>query len=633
MRMEEDKIRKVEKAILHHKALYYQGRPEISDEKYDQLEAWLKKHDPENPVLAFVGSPVPTDAKKVKHDSKMLSLDKTYDLKALKKWIGNEEVVGLYKMDGSSCSLIYKGGRLTIAKTRGDGKVGEDITAKAMFIPSIPKTISAQEVEIRGEIYCTQTGFTAICEAMEELKLDKPSSLRNIVAGLLGRKEHTHLVRHLSFKAFDIIEKGGYELESGKLKELMRLGFDTPETVFIKGSNDPYLETLLNNAKAWMDGECSYLIDGLVFVYNKVALHKELGETSHHPKYKMAFKFEGDSAVTKIQSISWQVSRNGKLTPVANVEPVELSGAMIGRVTLHNFGMVKTHNLKAGDEIEIIRSGEVIPKFMKVSKSYKGEPEIPSLCPSCNNPLRSDNIWLMCDASNCPDKILEEAVHLVDKLGIEDISDKRLREMLNKGIITTSSDIFNVTIEDLLKLDKVKEKMATKMYNNIQARKNPTLPKFIAALGLDGLATSGTEKFIEAGFDTVEKIFHMSEKDICSIEGFAEKSAKQIKASIREKFWLAKNLISYGVNPIVEKKEVAGTGLAGKTFCITGALSKPRPQIEKDIKANAGSIASVTKNLSYLVTNETDGSSSKFVKAKSLGIQIITEEQLYNMMG
>ena len=351
--MNQKRIQELEKLILRHKDLYYRGKAEITDEQFDKLENELKKLDSQNPVLEKIGTDIQDESQKVAHQKKMLSLDKTYSEEELFKWMGKNSVLSVFKIDGSSCSLIYKNGHLSIAKTRGDGNFGENITSKALYIPDLPKFIPFEgEIEIRGEIFCKENNFFELSQEMNDLKLERPSSQRNIVAGLLGRKENIQLAKHLSFKAFDLIGQHNKIQEHQKMNLLKNLGFDIPEFEIHKTSDD--IKKRILEARDFMS-KGDYLIDGLVFVFDDLKMHEELGETAHHPRYKIAFKFAGDTKTTIIQKIEWGVSRNGILTPVANVAPVELSGAMISRVTLHNFGLVKNFNLKSGDEIEIIR--------------------------------------------------------------------------------------------------------------------------------------------------------------------------------------------------------------------------------------------------------------------------------------
>lgn len=628
--MKTKRIQELEKLILHHKERYYLGSAEISDEKYDQLENELKKLDPENPVLQIVGFKQTEAVSKVEHQRKMLSLDKTYDEKDLGKWVGKEEVVSVFKIDGSSCSLIYENGHLVTAKTRGDGQFGENITKKAVFIPDVPKHIDHKgTIEVRGEVYCIEKNFYVLSKEMQDLGLGAPTSQRNIVAGLLGRKENIQLCRHLNFQAFDVISDEKFSREHEKLDLLKKLGFITPDYIVHKTKKD--VEERIAEAKDFM-ANGDYLIDGLVFIYDNLKLHAELGETSHHPRYKIAFKFAGDTKVAKINEIEWGVSRNGTLTPVALIEPTELSGAMIGRVTLHNFGMVQNYQLKAGDKIEIIRSGEVIPKFLGVVERSNATFTYPSHCPSCESKLKVEDIWLFCENDKCPTKVREEILNYIHKSGVDDVSDKRLEEMINKGLVEGIPDLYRLKIEDFLLLDKVKEKLATKMFENIQKTKHQSLAQFISAIGVEGVSIAKSEKIIAQGYNTLDKILSLTLEKMLAIEGFAEKSSASILGSLDRKRPLIEELLSVGVE--VKADEVAsGEGpLSGLKFCITGELSQPRPQVEKLIKQNGGVIAGVSKNLSFLVTEETDGTSSKFVKAKALNVPIINEKELMKMI-
>ncbi len=630
--MKLNRIQELEKLILKHKDLYYRGFAEISDEAFDQLEDELKKLDPLNPVLNIVGSATQETSEKVQHKKKMLSLDKTYNEVDLVKWMEKKSVLSVYKIDGSSCSLIFQNGHLVTAKTRGDGSFGENITSKAIYISNLPKSIPNQgEVEIRGEIFCREKNFFQLSQEMESLKLERPSSQRNIVAGLLGRKENIQLAKHLSFKAFDIISDEKMQYEHQKMEKLQMLGFEIPEYEIHKNESD--LKKRINEAKDFMlKGD--YLIDGLVFVMDDLKLHAELGETAHHPRYKIAFKFAGDTKNTVIQNIEWGVSRNGILTPVANVEPVELSGAMISRVTLHNFGLVKNFNLKSGDEIEIIRSGEVIPKFLGVKKAKTGGFEFPTNCPSCGSRLTIQDIWLSCDNEICPAKIKEEILNYVHKSGIDDLSDKRLDEMINRGIISNIEDLYKINIETLLKLDKVKDKLATKIYENIQKTKQQNLIQFISAIGLEGVSAAKTEKIISHGFNSLEKILSLDVEKLKNIDGFADKSSQAFIESLFKKKKMISNLIQLGVE-VKSDELISGEGpLKNMKFCITGELTMPRNEFEKIIKKNGGiMVSSVSKNTNYLITNEIESSSSKFTKAKDLGIPIMTENELLSMIG
>lgn len=629
--MNSKKILQLEQDIVKHKNLYYQGKAQISDFEYDALEEKLRRLDPKNPILDLVGAEVfSTD--KVEHESKMLSLNKTYDLRELIRWKESYDLISTFKIDGSSCSLVYKDGVIKIGKTRGDGKFGENITNKVLNIPHIPKKTKVKSFEVRGEIFCTEENFVELAKEMDKLGLEKPTSQRNIVAGILGRKENIELSRFLSFQAFELIglEKE-INREDEKFKTLIDLGFQTPEYYINKTQDD--IQERLNEAKEFMSSG-NYLIDGIVFTFNELSVHEELGETAHHPRYKMAFKFQGETKTTKIKSISWQVSRNGFLTPVANVETVELSGANVSRVTLHNYGMVKQFNLKADDEIEIVRSGEVIPKFLAVVKESTKEFKRPEYCPSCDEKVFEEDIRLVCRNGYCPDKIKDEILNFIKKIGIDDLSSKRLEEMIKQGLIKDISSLYEVTEEEFLSLDKVKEKLANKLLSSIEKSKSVNLTTFLASLGISGGAFNKCEKIVQSGFDSIDKVMKMKVEDLMKVESFAEKSASDFIHSLQSKKNLIKKLRGYGFELKPAIAVSVDSEIKGLKFCITGTLSMKRSELQKIVKENGGIVQSgVSKETNYLITNDTESSSSKFKKAQTLGVPIISEDKFFKLIG
>ncbi len=625
-------IEKLESLIRYHKALYYQGNPEISDHEYDKLEEDLKKIDPDNPVLKLVGTTV-SNLKKVKHDTKMLSLDKKYEYQELADWAKEEEIVSVFKIDGVSCSLIYENGNLVLGKTRGDGTVGEDITEKVKWVSNIPMSITNKnKVEVRGELYCNEKDFFNLSEEMENLGLEKPKNQRNIVAGLIGRKDHIELARYIKFMAFDYISESlNTETEYQKLELVEKEKFQVPDYNLHKKMKG--VQEIIDETKNFMS-EGDYLIDGIVFTYNKLKLHDELGATAHHPRYRMAFKFRGESKQTKIERIVWSISRNGILTPVAEVEPVELSGASISRVTLHNYGMVKQHELKRGDVIEIIRSGEVIPKFLSVVTPAKSKPSYPEKCPVCETKVDIVDIRILCPNEVCPGKIKESILNYIQKIGIDDLSSKRLDEMIKKGIVKEIKDLYLLTLNDLLSLDKTKEKLANKLLNTIKNSTDVDIVTFLSALGIQGGAYNKCERIVDHGFNTIEKILNLTQEQLHDVEGFAEKSSSEFVKSLETKKKLINDLLKIGIKVRGrDQQKNINSEIYGKSICITGALSRKRSDIEMVIRENGGkAVSSVSKNTDYLLTNETEAKSSKYKKASTLGIPIITEDEFFEMI-
>ena len=628
-----NEVKELEEEILRHKELYYRGSPEISDEAYDDLERRLNEINPDSYVLKIVGTQPKSDLPKVQHSKKMLSLEKTYSYEDLIKWVNEKDVVSTIKLDGISCSLVYKNGLLSLGKTRGNGTLGENITSKCLWIPNLPKTISIkEEIEIRGEILCTYEDFKKLGGEMENLGLDKPTSPRNISAGLIGRKDHISLCKYLTFKAFDIM--GGslnLSFEEDKISLLEKENFLLAPFKFHK--NGEGIKGLLNETYTLIkDGK--FQLDGVVFTYNELSLHKKLGETAHHPRYKIAYKYKSDSKETRIEKIIWDISRNGIFTPVAIVEPVELSGAKITRVTLHNFGVVKENNLKKDDIIEITRSGEVIPKFLKVIKSSTEKFLFLENCTYCNTKLNVLEIRLVCPNDKCPGALKGQILNYIKKIGIDDISEKRLNLMIQKSLIRGIPDLYRLNKDDLLNLDKVKEKLASKLISSIENSKSIALVTFLSALGISGGAENKNEKIVSAGFSTVDDILSLKTEDLMKIEGFAERSSSDYINSLNTKKELIGELLLLGVKPIPYSFEVLETKkFDGLKFCITGTLTRKRSEIEKDIKENGGEAQkSVNKNTDFLVCNDLASSSSKMKKAKELNIKIITEKELENLL-
>ncbi|MBC7660617.1 MAG: NAD-dependent DNA ligase LigA [Chitinophagaceae bacterium] len=618
---------------MTYKKQYYTGKPLVSDAVYDKLEQELRSVSPQHPVLSYVGAAPSTGAPKATHDMPMLSLNKTYRIEDLQSWMGEETIVGTPKVDGNSLSLLYENGVFKQAKTRGDGRVGEDVTDKVLWIadclPRLPKDLT---IEVRGEVYCSQHQFALLVDDMLERNLERPNNPRNIVAGLLGRKVHIDLCRYFNFFAFEAIGLTGLKTEVDKFETLHGLGFSVVDHRLLKKPKD--VEGYLEEIKQWMDDdEVAY--DGAVFSYNSLALQQSLGNTSHHPRFKLSFKWQGMTAQSLVKRIDWFPSRLGIITPVAVIEGVALSGATITNVTLHNAEHVKAYNLKQGDLIEIVRSGEVIPKFMQVLESAPGNYQWPTNCPSCKTPLTFDGVRLKCENRDaCPAQRSGFILNWMRAVEVEDISEKRLDQMMQMGLVEHVYDLYTLNVSDFLRLPSTKDKMAEKLYKNIQASKNVPLAKFLNGLGIEGAGLRTWEKLIEH-FQTLESIQSVSAEALIEIDGFAEKSALQIVEGLKERKAIIKQLLKVGVNPIVQKSKFAtGEGpLAGQQFVITGALSMPREQIERLIREAGGKAStSVSKNTSVLVTNEGDSGSSKMKKAKELGIPIWTEEALLKML-
>lgn len=621
--------------ILKHKKLYYQGAPEITDLAYDALEEDLRKLAPWHPVLEMVGSR--EDLAKEPHQTPMLSLQKVYTQKELMDWAKGHDLVAMWKIDGASLSLVYTKGKLTLAKTRGNGKLGENVTEKVLWVDEIPKVLEEPlDLEIRGELFCKGERFRELAEDMEASGLEPPSNPRNIVAGILLRKTHVELSRYFSFFGFDVLGQDlsrlGIESEWGKFSFLKKNHFVAPgpRRVRLEEEIGSYLkdtERLITESDIGMDGA--------VFVYDSLDLQKELGATSHHPRYKMSFKWQGESACSLIESIQWATSRYGVVTPVAKIKPVQLSGAKITNVTLHNAAHVRNFHLKPGDRIEIIRSGEVIPKFLKVVQTKGGQANLPSHCPACGAGLEDDGVRLICpNTLSCKAQTIGRILNWVREVEIDDLSEKRLQAMISEGLIKDIPDLYRLTMEDLLKLPLTKEKMAAKLLTHIERSKQLSIPNFLAGLSIAGMGKTSWEKIL-AELGTLDRVFAADADEIANIHGFAQKTAEQIVEGLQLRRPVIEELFELGVQaqPPREPREGSSLALEGKQVAVTGKLSMPRNEIVAKIKAHGGRVvSSVTGKTDAVVTNDPSAQSSKLKKARELQLPIWSEQELMDRL-
>ncbi|MBP6216957.1 MAG: NAD-dependent DNA ligase LigA [Oligoflexales bacterium] len=656
------KIADLAEKILTYKRAYYSGQALISDFEYDKLEEELLDLDPSHPVLLQVGSPVKNKSSnaiekenlaKVPHHPPMLSLAKTYSLEDLCEWSKEAPLLASIKVDGVSVAIVYEKGQLILAKTRGDGFFGEEVTKKIRWIKKgLPSSlffknkefkekwsdIFLNKVEIRGELYCSQDSFFKLALEMDSLSLEKPSNPRNIVAGVLGRKHYEELSRFFGFLAFDLhfenLEENIFSAEFEKASVLEDLGFETPRFQITTGQDQ--IQDYIEMVKEWVE-EDELGIDGVVFSYNDLALHQKLGSTAHHPRYKLSFKWQGETKVSTIQTLKWNTSRLGIVTPVAVIDPVSLSGAMISNVTLHNAAYVKIFNLKSKDKIEIVRSGEVIPKFLRVIESSTervGE-DIPSVCPSCSSPLVYDSVRLLCpNKKSCPAQVLGSILNWIRCVEIDDLSEKRVQYLLDLKLISHSSDLYRLQRADFLMLPATKDKMALKLLDNIQKRKSLPLSRFLNGLGIQGVGKTLWRDLLLV-FPTLDALKQASVDQISAINGFGPLRAGQIVTSLEEKRYDIEQLLKAGVEiqALEENRDLVGTSkknLLGLSFVITGTLSKPREEIVAAIEQAGGKIVeSVSKNTSALITDDPDSSSSKAKKARQLNIPIWSEQKLW----
>jgi DNA ligase (NAD+) len=563
----------------------------------------------------------------VRHDPPMLSLDKCYDEAELSRWAEKVEgmVMATPKMDGVAAAIRYdERGRLTLAATRGSGVVGENITANIKEIRDVPKTLareatggaSSGPVEVRGEIYMRLSVFATFKERF--------SNPRNLTAGAIKQKEAGKSAAYnLSFAAYDVLGSGA-ATEEAKFAFLEAAGFPPVERVLCAKEK---LQAAYESFAA-RRGEFDFEIDGVVFKANDVAVQGELGATAHHPRHAIAYKFQGDSATTTLCDIEWSVSRTGAITPVALIEPVELSGAMVARASLHNAGFIDKLGLRRGAKVMVTRRGGVIPNVEFVVEPGEEPFEAPTACPSCGAPTARRDDFLFCSApEQCKEAMVGQISHFVAVCEIEGFGAKSLLDAYDKAILRSPIDLFRVTREQLMSLDLTKDRKADNLLGQIDAHRELPLAVFLRALGLPELGRNVSEILVRE-FRALERIRAVTAGELAAIHSIGEVIAEKVVAGLRDAAPLIDELLKHVT--VIESEEGADAGeaeagarpLSGRSFVFTGGLeAMARAEAQKRVAAlGAATPSGVTKDLTYLVCGpEKSGKkSSKQVKAEKL---------------
>ncbi len=622
-------VEELEREVRRHNELYFEkNAPEISDYEFDRLVELLRAKSPHSKALQELYSDGMSSQGSVKHQVPMLSLDKCYDENALIDWAQKFEgdVLATPKIDGMAISLIYNPqGRLSRAATRGDGVEGELITANAMHVRSIPKNISSANLEVRGEIYMPLSEFAKFKGEF--------MSPRNLAAGAIKQKDARKTRDYgLSFFAYDLIGSGA-KSEEEKFKLLSSLGFQTVERRLTskKKMQEAYDYFLKRR------GQFDFELDGVVFKANDVAEQKRLGLTAHHPRSAIAYKFQGDSGVTNLIDVEWSVSRTGVITPVAIVEPVELSGAMVRRASLHNAGMVKKLGVTENAKVLMMRRGGVIPHLESVVEKKGAPVKLPEKCPSCGGEVTLDGDFLFCkNPKNCVHSKVAELSHFVKTLDIEGLGAKLIERLYEEGLVTEPSEFYELTKDDLLGLERMGEVLAEKLIASINARRKIALGVFLQSLGIRELGKHAS-KILES-FGSLENVAALSEEDLSEIKTIGPVIAREVSAGLKSKKDLIARLLKQ-VKIEAMKKTETGWAFSGKAFLFTGKmLSMERSAAQKLIEQRGGVAAqSVSKDLDFLVVGFGGGAGSKLKKAEALNargekVKIISEEDFLKLL-
>ena len=672
--------------IRHHEYRYYVlDDPEITDAEFDRLMNQLKKLEAEQPRLVTPDSPTqrvggkPREGfVKVPHSVSMLSLDNAYDEGELRAWerrvhelSGHKDIeyVGELKLDGMSLALRYENGKLARGITRGDGSTGEDVTANVRTVRSIPLSISLEKLkkagippnfEVRGEMLMPIASFNRMNEEREKQGLSLFANPRNATAGTVRQLEPSITAkRRLDFFAYMLLGMTGENAgrptirDSGSIRagSIFDQHWQTLNALDDAGFKvNPRRALAKNFAEVWefigqweaKRESLPYEIDGVVIKVNSAAIQRQLGFTGKAPRWAIAYKYAAHGGITQIENIHVQVGRTGKLTPVAELKPVAIGGTTVSRATLHNMDEIERLGVKIGDWVEVERGGDVIPKVTRVvddkdhprgHKSFR----IPERCPVCGGHVvraegEADH---RCINRKCPAKLREAILHFASRgvMNIDGMGDALVNQLTNRGMVKDVADIYKLTKADLLELERMGDKSAQNVLNEIERSKMLPLERVIYGLGIRFVGER-IAQFLAEHFGDFAALENAGEEELQQVEEVGPRIAKSIVEFFAEpkNRELVEQLRAAGLVMAGKKKE-RGTKLAGKTFVLTGTLPNySRDEAEKLIEDAGGKVTgSVSKKTDYVIAGADAG--SKLDKAKQLGVKIIDEDGMRELVG
>jgi len=662
------KIESLREKIRHHEYLYYVvDNPEISDAEFDKLMQQLKALEAERPELVAPDSPTqrvggkPREGfVKVPHSSPMLSLDNTYNEDELRAWehrvhelTGRSDVdyVCELKLDGMSLALIYEDGKLVRGITRGDGSVGEDVTLNVRTVRSVPLSIPREKLkkagipadfEVRGELLMPTAAFRKVNEERERKGLATFANPRNFTAGTVRQLDaNVTAERRMDFFPYILLENGRtyFDRHWKTLDALEAAGFKVNQNRRIVRS----MEEVWAFIQEWAAKRESlpYEIDGIVIKVDRTSLQDELGFTGKAPRWAIAYKYAARGGITKLEDIRVQVGRTGKLTPVAMLAPVLIGGTTVRNATLHNMDEIERLGVKIGDWVQVERGGDVIPKVAKVIED-KDHPRghksfhMPETCPVCGTKVvrTEGEVDYRCVNANCPAKLRETILHFASRgiMNIDGVGDALVNQLTERGLVKNVADIYKLTKDDLLSLERMGDKSAQNVLDEIEASKKLPLERVIYGLGIR-MVGERTAQFLAEHFGSMEALESAGVEELQDVNEVGPRIAESIVEffSIAANRKLVERLRDAGLTLTGQKKQ-RGTKLAGKTFVLTGTLAHfTRDEAKKIIEDAGGKVTgSVSKKTDYVVAGTDAG--SKLDKARELGVKVIDEKELEKLL-
>lgn len=642
-----------------NRAYYDEAQPFISDKEFDsaltELEKLEKEYDlitPNSPTERVGGEPS-SDFPNVTHPSPLLSLDNTYNPDELREFdrrvkdrLDHDQFTYIVelKFDGASIRLRYENGELVLGATRGDGETGDDITKNVKTIGDVPLRIKEPAfpvLELRAEAYMEKEAFVRLNQFREENNLQPFANPRNSTAGSLKMQDPREVARRpIRMFVFDLLLEEQQNLtQSKKMDMLIEMGF--PVCKHFTVCND--IESVLEQIDEWdkKRGELPYETDGVVVKVNEDQYRADLGSTSKAPRWAIAYKFEAEQATTVLESITLQVGRLGKITPVAELKPVLLAGTTVKRASLHNEDEILRKDIRPGDTVVVEKAGEIIPQVVTVlnaDRDGRSEPfSMPENCPACGEPLvkfKGEVDW-RCENPECPPQVKERITHFAsrDAMDIDGLGEAVVNQLINSGLIETYADLYELKKEDLIPLERMAEKSADNLINAIETSKSQPLDRVIYALGIRFVGKT-VAKDLARNLKTIDNIRSADVETMIEIDAIGPKIAESVHAFFKnhKNSSLVDRLKSYGLT--FEAKEVnnQSTVLADKKFVLTGSLpSLTRKEATEIIEKHGGSTtSSVSKNTDYLLAGDSPG--SKYSKAQELGIPILDEDDFRSLI-
>lgn len=630
------------------KSYYSEGRELMSNYEYDALYDELGMLEKEtgyilsNSPTVNVGYEVLSELPKERHESPMLSLDKTKSPEALAEWLGSQKGLLSWKLDGLTIVLTYDNGQLQKAVTRGNGEVGEIITNNARVFKNVPVTIPFKgKLVLRGEAIITYSDFERINEQIPEADA-KYKNPRNLCSGSVRQLNNEITAqRNVHFFAFTLVSAQDVDFDNSRQRQFEWLkdqGFSVVEYKMV--TKDTILDTIEWFEKTIVTND--FPSDGLVILYDDIAYGDSLGRTAKFPRNAMAFKWTDETAETTLREIEWSASRTGLINPVAVFDPVELEGTQVSRASVHNISIVESLKLGIGDRIKVFKANMIIPQIAE-NLTQSGNLEIPEVCPVCGGKTQikqvNDVKTLYCINEDCQAKHVKSFAHFVsrDALNIDGLSEATLEKFIQHGFLKNFCDLYHLEKfrDEIIALDGFGEKSYENLLTSVENSRNTTLSKFIYGLGIANVGLSNAKMIVQALGNDIEKVIHAGRQELEKIDGVGAVIADTFASYFeneknKEEFYKLLQEMHIEKAPDNQNNQI----LTGKVFVITGSLEhfENRNQLKERIEQLGGKVTgSVTGKTSYLINNDSHSTSSKNKTAAKLGVPVITENEFLEM--